>query len=60
MSWRKKTSVKFWGAVVVLCLLAALTALGLSRFIEAFYSYAPSSYEPKDLTRGERLDRSKD
>jgi len=59
MSWRKKTTVKFWGVVVVLCLVAALTALGLSRFIKSFDSYAPSSYEPKDPPRGEYLERGK-
>lgn len=59
MPWRKITTVKFWGAVVVLCVLAALAALGLSRFVQSFYSYSPSSYEPKDITRGEHLERSK-
>ena len=59
MSWRKKTTVKFWGVVVVLCLVAALAAMGLNRFIKSFYSYAPGSYEPKDPPREEYIERGK-
>ncbi len=59
MSWRRKTTVKFWGVVVVLCFVAALMAVGLDRFIKSFYSYAPSSYEPKDPPREEYLERGK-
>lgn len=60
MPWRKITTLKFWVVAIVLCILAALAAIGLSRFLEAFYSYAPASYEPKDLTRGEQVERSKE
>lgn len=57
MPWRKKTAVKFWAGVVVLCFLAALAVMGLSRLIQSFYSYEPSSYEPKDRARGEQVER---
>ncbi len=57
MPWRKKTTVKFWGAVVTLCFLAALAALGLSRFIDAFYTNIPLGYEPKDSAREKSLEQ---
>ena len=60
MPWRKMSPVKFWGGVVVLCVLAALASMGLSRFIESFYSYTPSVYEPKDLTREQQLEKSRE
>lgn len=57
MPWRKKTTVKFWGAVVVLCILAALAALGLSRCTDAFYTNIPLGYEPKDSAREKVLEQ---
>jgi hypothetical protein len=57
MSWRKKTTVKFWAAMVVLCILAALTAVGLGRFIDAFYTNIPLGYEPKDSAREKALEQ---
>ncbi|MBI5570615.1 MAG: hypothetical protein HY914_11780 [Desulfomonile tiedjei] len=58
MPWRTRTSVKFWGVVVVLCFVAALTAVGLSRFIASFYSYVDRTYAPFD-TEWEEYERSK-
>lgn len=58
MPWRKLSPVKFWVGVVVLSVLAALAALGLSRLIESFYSYSPSVYEPKDLTREQSMEKT--
>jgi hypothetical protein len=57
MPWRKKTTVKFWGAVVALCFLAALAALGLSRCTDAFYTNIPLGYEPKDSAREKALEQ---
>ena len=50
--------MKFWGLVVVFSVLAALAAMGLSRLIESFYSYAPGVYEPKDITREQRIEKT--
>ncbi len=58
MPWRKPSPVKFWGLVVVFSVLAALAAMGLSRLIESFYSYAPGVYEPKDITREQRIEKT--
>ena len=58
MPWRKISPVKFWGGVVVLCVLAALATMGLSRLLESFYSYAPTVYEPKDLMRERHIEKT--
>ena len=61
MPWKlKRYGPRFWIAVVILSVLAALAALGLSRFIESFYSYTPSVYEPKDLTREQHIEKTRE
>lgn len=61
MPWRiKRHGPKYWAIVVLLCVLAAFTTVGVVRFFESFYAYVPRSYEPKDLSRGEHLEKDKE
>jgi hypothetical protein len=60
MPWKRHHyGPKFWGAVIALCVLAALATIGVNRFIESFYSYEPQHYEPKETTREELLKKQK-
>lgn len=61
MPWRRKRrGLKYWGVVVLLCVLAAFATIGAVRFFESFYTYVPSHYEPKDLSRGKDLEKDKE
>jgi hypothetical protein len=54
-SWRRK--LRFLKLAVVLAVVAAALAVGISVFLQAFYTYVPGDYEPKDIPRGIHLDR---
>jgi hypothetical protein len=61
MPWKikRRYGLKYWGMVLVLCVVAAVSALALSRFFESFYSYVPQFYEPKDTSRGGQTEDGK-
>ena len=56
-SWRR--NIRFLKLAVVLALVAAAVAVALSVFLQAFYTYLPGHYEPKDIPRGMHLERDK-
>ena len=47
----------FLAFAVVLAALTALLAVGISLLLTAFSSHDPKTYEPKDMRRGEHLER---
>ncbi len=38
---RRRAKPKFWGLVLVLCILVALVSLAVTWFMRLFYSYDP-------------------
>ncbi len=60
MAWsRWRARLKFWELATVLTLLTALIALGVSVVNKSFYTHISSVYEPKDMPRGELIERNK-
>jgi hypothetical protein len=60
MAWsRWRERLKFWELAVALALLTALIAVGISVVIKSFYKHEPRVYEPKDLPRGEMIQKNK-
>jgi len=60
MAWsRWRERLKFWQLVVALALLTAMIALGVSMVLKSVYVQDPAWYEPKDLPRGELIQKNK-
>jgi cytochrome c-type biogenesis protein CcmE len=57
LSRRWRSRMKFWELAIVLAVIAAALAIGISLFMRSFYSYAPGHFEPKDVHRGTYLER---
>jgi hypothetical protein len=54
--WRQRLG--FWKVAVILSVLAAALAVGMSMYVRSLYTYAPDHFEPKDLQRGYHLEQS--
>ena len=60
MAWsRWRERLKFWQLAAALALLTALLALGVSMVIRSVYVQNLGWYEPKDLPRGELIQKDK-
>jgi len=60
MAWsRWRERLKFWQLAAALALLTALIALGVSMVLKSVYIQSPGWYEPKDLPRGELIQKNK-
>ncbi len=58
---RRRGRLKFFGLVVVLCILVALASLAVTWFMCSFYSYDPQYYYPTTgLEREEWLQRQQE
>jgi len=57
VSSRWRSRLKFLKLAIVLAVLAAAVAIGISLFMRSFYTYAPEDFEPKDLHRGAYIER---
>ena len=58
MSWRRwKRKVRYGEAVVLLALLTALFAVGLTVLVRSYYHQDLKGYHPLDLTRGKLLEK---
>ena len=53
--WKARRN--FWTLSVALAVLTALLALGITVFINAFSSHKLTGYDPKDMKRGEHLEK---
>jgi len=55
MPWKKRPrySLKFWGLVIALCVLAGVVSFGAARFVASLYSYFDRTYAPFDMQREE-------
>lgn len=59
MAWsRWRERLKFWELAVALALLTALIALGVSMVLKSVYVQNPGRYEPKDLPRGQMIEKN--
>lgn len=54
-SWKAQRN--FWTLAVALAVLTALLALSITVFINAFSSHELTGYDPKDVKRGEYLEK---
>ncbi len=54
---RWKERLRGWKLAIILSLLMAFLVMGISLFLSSFYSYRETIYEPKDIPRGELLER---
>ena len=52
-SW--KTRLRGWKMAVVFSLLAAVLVILISYFVDAWYAYRLTGYNPLDRSRGEKL-----
>ncbi|TLY28188.1 MAG: hypothetical protein E6K63_08970 [Nitrospirae bacterium] len=58
MAWsRWRERLKFWQLAAALALLTALIALGVSMVLKSLYVQDRGWYEPKDLPRGELIEK---
>ncbi|MET0513906.1 MAG: hypothetical protein ABW047_01065 [Nitrospiraceae bacterium] len=58
MSWRRwKRRLRYGEAVVLLALLTALLAVGLSVLARSYYHQDLKGYHPLDLSRGKLLEK---
>jgi len=58
MSWRRwKKTFRYGEAVVLLALLTALLAVGLTVLVRSYYHQDLKGYHPLDLTRGKLLEK---
>jgi hypothetical protein len=58
MSWRRwKRRFRYGEAVVLLALLTALLAVGLTVLVRSYYHQDLKGYHPLDLSRGKLLEK---
>jgi len=61
MPWRRHHyGLKFWQWMIILCVLAALAALAVTKFLESFSSYAPQYYTPFEDRREEIIKKKEE